>query len=245
MDKENNTHEENAGFEIDMPDFNLDLDLADFDIQGSTMEETRYQKPRFYQPQPEQNIKYDNAVTLARELRLDPGGRANVIVGGYFIFGDFLEAYVVEHNIQIRKMNISTLSMSQDNVDSLANLLNGGFVQELNLIVSYYFFSHERKALIPYIYENLDIDNRFQLAVAASHTKTITFDTAGGKKMVIHGSANLRSSNNLEQFTIEDNPELYDFYNEYQDRIIEKYKTINKPTLGKAFWNIVTTKKFK
>lgn len=233
-------------FNIEMPDFAVDFDISAFDIQATEEEhETRYTRPKLFRAAQESNIKYDNALALAKELRLEPGGRANAIVAGNFIFGDFLEAYIVEHNIRIRKMTISTLSMSQENVDSLANLLNGGYVDQLNLIISHYFFSHERQALIPYIYQNLDINNQFQLAVSGTHAKTVIFDTLGGKKIVIHGSANLRSSNNLEQFTIEDNPELFDFYDDYQDRIIERYQTIKKPVRVKPLWNLITTKKFK
>ena len=242
MDQPTDTEE----FTIEMPDFAVDFDLAAFNLQSTEEEtETRYTKPLLYKPTHQNNIKYENALALARELRLEPGGRANAIVAGNFIFGDFLEAYIVEHNIQINKMTISTLSMSQENVDSLANLLNGGYVQQLNLIISHYFFSHERQALIPYIYQTLDINNQFQLAVSGTHAKTVIFDTLGGKKIVIHGSANLRSSNNLEQFTIEDNADLFDFYDEYQDRIIEKYQTIKKPVRVKPLWNLITTKKFK
>ncbi|MCX6222467.1 MAG: hypothetical protein NTZ69_15960 [Bacteroidia bacterium] len=236
---------ESEVLEFEMPDFDVDFDLDAFDIRDTSEDETRYTKPRIYRPAPQSNIKYDNAVILARDLRLEPGGRTNVIVSGSFIFGDFIEAYIVEHNIKIQKMTISTLSMSQENVDSLANLINGGFVEELNLIISHYFFSHERHALIPYIYQTLDIDNRFQLAVAGTHAKTVIFDTLGGKKIVIHGSANLRSSSNLEQFTIEDNPELFDFYDDYQERIIAKYQTINKPVRVKPLWDLITIKKFR
>lgn len=245
MENNNTTSDELQDFNIEMPDFEMDFDLGSFDLMGDNQEETRYQKPKLYKPIPAYNIKYENAVALASELRLEPGGRANVVVAGSFIFGDFIEAYVVTHGIKIKRMTITTLSMSQENVDSLANLLNGGFVDELNLIVSHYFYSHERGSLIPYIYQVLDIDNRFQLAVAGTHTKTCIFDTLGGKKVVIHGSANLRSSNNVEQFTIEDNPDLFDFYQDYQDRIIDRYKTINKPVRVKPLWDLITIKKFK
>lgn len=243
---EDNTPEfQDEDFSIQMPDFSIDFDLSAFELKDGDPEETRYQKPRLYKPQPSQNIKYDNALALAKELRLEKGGRVNVIVAGSFIFGDFIEAYIVQHNIRIKKMTISTLSMSQENVDSLFNLLVGGFVDQLNLVISHYFYSHERHALIPYIYKTLDIDNRFQLAVAGTHAKTCIFDTLGGKKIAIHGSANLRSSNNVEQFTIEDNPELHKFYEEYQDKIIEKYQTIRKPVRVKPLWDLITTKTFK
>jgi hypothetical protein len=51
----------------------------------------------------------------------------------------------------------------------------------------------------------------------------------------------LRSSGNIEQFVIEDNEELYNFNKEYQDRIIEKYKTINKTIRSQQLWQQVET----
>lgn len=51
---------------------------------------------------------------------------------------------------------------------------------------------------------------------------------------MMHGSANLRSSSNIEAFTIEDNPQLYDFYEEIHAGLIEKYNTINKAVRGKT-----------
>ena len=233
--------EETAAVE---PDF--DLYFADFStIEGTDGLDDRYQKPMIYGGVKAYSVKYDNAVKLAKDLKLEPGGRFNVIISGAFIFGDFIEAYIVQHNIKVPKITITTLSLSQENVDSLANLVHGGYVDQMNLIISHYFYANERRGLVPYIYEKLDIDCKFQLAVAGSHTKTVTFNTTGGKAIVIHGSANLRSSQNIEQFTIEDNQELYDFYNEYQDNIIEKYQTIKKPIRVKPLWNLITTKKFK
>ena len=52
----------------------------------------------------------------------------------------------------------------------------------------------------------------------------------------MHGSANLRSSGNIEQFTIEENPELYEFYEEKYSKIIEKYATINHSIRMKEAW---------
>lgn len=231
--------------EFEVPEFDLtNFDLTNFDfLQEDDGIGQRYTKPKIYATIKETNIKYENARKLARELKVGEGERANVIVAGSFIFGDFIEAFITEHNVKVKKMTITTLSLSQENIDSLQNLILGGYVDELNLIISHYFYANERESLIPYTYQALDRDDRFQLAVAGTHTKTIIFETAGGKKIVIHGSANLRSSANLEQFTIEENKELYDFYDEYQDRILERYKTINKPVRVKPLWNLITTKR--
>ena len=167
-----------------------------------------------------------------------------MFVSGNFIFGDFIEAYIVGNNAKCRKMTISTLSLSQNNVDSLFNLLANGYIDELNLVVSVYFWGNEIRSLIPYIYRKLDFGNKFQLSIASVHTKTAQFETLGGRKVVIHGSANLRSSGNIEQFTIEENPELYDFYDEHFTRIVDKYATIRKPIRGNSLWSELVTKKF-
>lgn len=171
--------------------------------------------------------------------------RADAFIAGSFIFGDFIEAFMTMNHAITSKMTISTLSMSQENVDSLHNLMEAGFIKELNLIISVYFWAHERNGLLPYIYEQLDMDNRFQLAVAGIHTKTCHFETLGGKKICIHGSANLRSSGSIEELIVEENPGLYDFFDEQMGKIVEKYKTINKPIRNSNAWDLFTRKYFK
>lgn len=225
---------------IDLPD----LDASLFDVlNDGTGEETRYIKPRVYAT-PSDFVMYDNALKLARDIEITEGSRYDVVVNGSFIFGDFLEAFIVRNNAKCKKFTISTLSLNQNNVDSLHNLITHGYIDELNLIVSAYFYNMEIRALIPYIYRHLDIDNRLQLAVANVHTKTAQFETAGGKKIIAHGSANLRSSGSIEQFTIEENPELYDFYDDMFSRILERYQTIRKAVWGKDLWADLIRKKF-
>lgn len=123
-------------------------------------------------------------------------------------------------------------------------LLDNGYLDHLDLIISAYFYAHERHALVPYLYEHLDHQNRFQLSVCGTHMKTVHFETTGGKKIVIHGSANLRSSANIEQFTIEENPALFDFYEDISQKIIAKFKTINKPIRVQPLWDTITRKTF-
>lgn len=174
---------------FELPD--IDLGLVDF-LPADETEETRYTMPKVV-PMKEDFVMYDNAQKMARELRLGFGERFDAFVSGSFIFGDFIEAYLTTQHACARKMTISTLSMSQNNVDSLHTLMDKGYVEELNLIVSVYFWGNERGSLIPYIYRRLDMGDRFQLAVAEVHTKTAHFETLGGRKVVMHGSANLRS----------------------------------------------------
>lgn len=226
---------------IELPD--IDLNLVDL-LPNDEMEQTRYMKPRIAHYNEQDFVLYENAAKLAKELRVTKGMRADAFIAGSFIFGDFIEAFLVENHARAEHMTIATLSLSQENVDSLRTLMEKGYIGELNLVISVYFWGNERNSLIPYIYRELDIDNRFQLAVAGSHAKTVSFETLGGKKICIHGSANLRSSGSIEEFTIEENPALYDFYEEHYQRIIEKYKTINKPVRNSKAWDAMTKMRF-
>lgn len=235
-----------------MNDFDLEiegmpeLEMADMDMDFSTdfLEEhnNRYINPKPRKQIPDRILKFDNAINLAKSIEMGIGSRSHVLLAGNFIMGDFIEALFVEKNIHTKRLSVSTLSMSENNIDSFKNLIDSGYIDNLDLIVSSYFFSHERNALIPYMFEELDRDDKFQMAVAGTHTKICLFETDGGKKFVIHGSSNLRSSDSIEQITVEETPELYDFYKEFHDRIINDYSIINKDKRGKELWQAIVIK---
>ena len=223
------------GFEIDS-----DFDgFSDFDLEIDDVFETRYIKPPKAKERASHLLKYDNAKKLAQDLKPSRGMSAHVIVNGTFVFGDFIEAFLVENVIIAKKMTLSTLSMGYESVDSLLELMETGYVETLDLIVSGFHFSHKRHTIVQYTYDHLDIDNRFQLAVADSYTKVCLIETVHGAKVVIKGSANLISSGCIEEFSIEENAELYDFYYLYHKNIVEVYKTIDKTVRGKKLWNAI------
>lgn len=219
--------------EISLGDVGFDLDLGDMDLSFDLISEEKQEEIERYvvpkaQAMKTAHIVYANAEKLAQKIKLEKGMRYDVICAGNFIFGDFLEAFLVLNDCKAKKVDITTLSMSLDNVASLRDLMIHGYIDELNLCVSAYFYGHERHGLIPAIYNNLDIDNRFQLAVAGVHTKTICILTERGEKICIHGSANLRSSASVEFFTIEENADTYDFYAGFSDFLSSEYPTIKK-----------------
>jgi hypothetical protein len=224
-------------------DFNFDFDIGIDDIVADmfsdvevSFEKTRYAKP----PKTRiKNLKFEYAEELAEKLKIEKDCRYFCILSGNFILGDIYEAIATKQIIQYEKLTISTLSMSHDNVDSLKNLLMFNYCKKLDLIVSDYFYAHERNDIIKYIYQELDIDNRFQLAVAGTHTKIASFETNNGLKVVIHGSGNLRSSRSAEQISIEENAELYDFVDDFNIKIIEKYATIRKGIRASKLWEVV------
>ena len=201
--------------------------------------QSRYVSPPKCRDIPERCLKYEYAQQLAADIEVKAGSRFFVIVSGNFIAGDFLEALVVKHNWHIKELTVSTLSMHQGNVDSLVNLVEGNFVDKLNLIVSDYFFAHERRGLVPYIYEQLDKKDIFQFAAAGTHCKIVNIETHDGLKVVIHGSANMRSSGNIEQMQIDECPLLYDFNQDILQSILDKYGTIKKSVRRDNLWQAV------
>lgn len=219
--------------ELDI-NFNLDIDFEeiDFDI----FEETRYSIHKTKKNKTKK-VNYKYAKEYANEIVINKNIRYYSFIDGSFITGDFIEAFLVK-NKKPCKITLSTLSLSLENIDSFANLIHSGYILELNIIVSDYFFSHERNNLIRYMYEVLDINNIFQLAVCRTHTK-ITLIEYDDYKIVISGSANLRSSDNLEQISIEENEDLYNFNLKIHKGIIEEFKTINKSIKTKKLWQVV------
>lgn len=199
----------------------------------------RYVKPPKCREIPDRLLKYEYATELVADIEIEKGSRHFIIISGNFISGDFVEALIVKNNWHVKQLTISTLSLHQGNVDSLGNLIAGNFVDTLNLIVSDYFFAHERRGLVPYIYEHLDKASLFQFAAAGTHCKITNIETHCGLKIVIHGSANLRSSGNIEQFQVEENEQLYDFNQEVFDSILTKYKTINHSIRREELWQTV------
>lgn len=208
-------------------DFDFDPDLFDVDLTIDELEVKRYQKPVEGRTQA---VAYKNAHQLAREIELYKGFRAFVMVPGCFIFGDFIEAISELDKIRIERMTIHTLTMSQDSIDSLANVIAMDHPTQLQIIMSDYWYAHEhdkRTGLLWELYDKLDIGDGFRLAFCRTHAKVITILTKAGHKLVIHGSANMRSSGVIEQFVFEHDPDLYDFCEAYNDAILDRYDTIN------------------
>lgn len=227
----------------------IDFDLGDFDLDIDTdgLEDMpqRYSRPRIYGGSTGCRVDYEHAMDFARDFEFSPGMRVFAFVSGNFIFGDFIEALVDQRKLSVRRIAVQTLSMSEENIDSLRNIQEmSPRLESMDILLSAYFYSHERGGLVPYLYERLDNGDVLQVAFASMHTKIVTIETVKGNKLVMHGSANMRSSRNVEQIAVEADDGLYDFIDERTRRIMEAYGTINKgvkrprPLRGGALWRV-------
>jgi hypothetical protein len=230
--------------DLDLSDFDMDAfldDDFDFDFDSDTQAKPikktefarvkRYRRPR--------TVKYEYAAQLAKDIgRLEEDEHIFSIISGNFIAGDFIEAWLIENDFIAEEIIIATLSVSKDNIDSLKLLQDAGKVDKLGMIVSDYFFSHERKNGIEYIIDELSNGN-FYLAAAGIHTKITLIKTECGQHIVIGGSANLRSSRNVEQLTIDNSKVLYDFNREWMGKLLNDYQVNHKSLRGGKLWQLV------
>ena len=227
-DTEKQQPEEKADlFDLDLGD--LDFDLGDFDFEEREPDtRTRILQPRIDATVLTQAVLFEHALELAEKIDLSGKTRTYAWVSGAFIFGDILEALWRIKNIDIKELSIASLSISEENVDSWAGLLSQANIEKFNLVCSAYFYSHYKYDLVPYLYQQIGNDPRVQIAFGAYHMKIITLTTHHGNTLTIHGSANMRSSTNIEQMMVEpNNPELHDFNARMIADICDRYGTIN------------------
>lgn len=167
------------------------------------------------------DVAYENAATLARDIKIKKSETVYINLTGKFIFGDFIGAFIQENNLKVKELTVVSLAGNIEIYGLLIALIERGWVDKLNMVLSEYTIAMDKKhspeavnflkdALVKY-------KDRFELHTGRVHAKLVLIETEKGGKVTMHGSANLRSSQSIEQLIIQENAELYDFnYKFYQ-----------------------------
>lgn len=166
-------------------------------------------------------VSYENAVTLAKAIDIKKGETIYINLTGKFIFGDFIGAFIQENDLSVKELTIVSLAGNFEIYGLLVALLERGWVEKLNLVLSEYTIAMDKKhspKAIEFLKSSLQkYKGRFELHTGRVHAKLVLIETIKGGKVTMHGSANLRSSQSIEQLIIQENKELYDFnYKFYQ-----------------------------
>ena len=223
-------------------DLDFDFDLGDFDLltdDHSAINAPRRQ--RILKPRVDKKlldtrlVAYDNARAFVRDISLTEGARTYAWLDGSFIFGDVVEA-LGEIGKPVRRAWITSLGLSEENVDSFYNCFVAFGLEKLSLLLSGYFYSHEKFKIVKYMYDRLDVEIEtepdhwepaFQVGYFNMHAKIMALELLDGTKLTIHGSSNLRSSNSIEQITAETDPALFDFNVRTIREFMRRYYTVN------------------
>lgn len=219
------------GFDFGDLGFSLDFDdlaaMSFEDGEEDQLEGRLWSRPVVRAPK---LVAYEHALDMALEMVIDNQTETFAFVSGNFVFGDLLEALVDERKLGIRKLGIHTLSLNEDNIDSIRNVLEMTPVEELDVILSNYWYAHELKTgMVAYLFDQFDLENlELRVAFAGTHSKVITIETPRGNVLTMHGSANLRSSGNVEQLHISPDRGLYQFCEGMNRRILDAFDVLNQ-----------------
>ncbi len=161
-------------------------------------------------------IKPENAAAVLCHLPAGDGDRTHCVLRGDFVLCDLIPAIIADRGA-CPHLRIATLGMSVANADTLACLVERGSVGSLTLIVSHYFAQVDRATVFRAAAARLA--NVAQLVVTRCHAKVICLPTRAGDHFTIEGSANLRSSDNLEQMVIFNDSAAHDFHAAWIDEL--------------------------
>ena len=165
-----------------------------------------------------QFIRPENALVVVRRLP-EEGGTTHCILRGDFVLADLIPHLLEDSSCP--HLRIATLGMSAENAQLLAKLHGAGKVGKITLVLSHYFEQVNKSTV--YFEVRTALEGIAEFCVMRSHAKVICCprEKNGAKDwLVLEGSANLRSSDNLEQMTIFNDREVHDFHAEWMDHVL-------------------------
>lgn len=164
-------------------------------------------------------IKPDNAHEMVEHMSLAADDRLHCVVRGDFVLCDIIPL-VIKARGSCPHLRIATLGLSASNAATLVGHQERGLIGDITLIVSHYFRGVDRTTT--YREVRAILDGRARVAVTRSHAKVILLPTSGGDFFSLEGSANLRSSDNLEQMVVVNDRDTHDFHAGWIDELAAK-----------------------
>lgn len=219
-------------------DFKIDPIVFDIDVNLDFNKEDKnpFEKLPVYKIQ---KTKVKTSLELAKKIDIQKNDRTIVFSHGDFVFSDFIIS-LIQNNGFVADLSLSTLSLNTDNLAGLDWALKQGFVRNLKIIISDFWYQTNKYKFVPLILEMFaKYESRFEMAVCRSHCKICTIKTQNGLFISIHGSANLTSSQNLEQFMIEEGKQLFTIFNDFQNTIFNDYKLKKKTAKRNEIFNLI------
>ena len=153
------------------------------------------------------------------------GESVHVVVGQAFAGFDLLPAFLEMASAKsFGRLYLTTLGFSRDNLAQLAILIGGGAIQPLQTRILCGDFFRRADSGLWDVGKLMAKEHGFTFKSYRNHTKLILAELAG-RCYVVESSANLRSCQNVEQFTITQSRELFDFHAGWIDECLRFAKS--------------------
>lgn len=147
------------------------------------------------------------------------GETLHVIISGECSPFDLVTAAVEIAGQPIDQLVIATLGFSKDNVAGLSDLVDAGQVRHVVVICANYFKSMDKE-----IYAQMSEfcqKHSFPMGARRTHAKILMM-AIGQNRYVLEGSANLRACHSVEQVTMFNDAELFDWHLTWINELLEK-----------------------
>lgn len=151
------------------------------------------------------------------------GQAVHALMTGRYDLMVLLACLIEQHGQVCDQLRIATLSLKQRNTFELVRLIDAGRVKHATLLCSEFFRDHNGS-----IYEGVHQAftqrpaGKHRLAAARSHAKVVTMAFAGGDRLVLEGSANLRTNSNIEQFCLLNHAGVHDWHAQWIDNLVSR-----------------------
>ena len=162
-------------------------------------------------------LKKEKADIILQELP-QLGESLHIISNGSFDYFNFIPISVKLLGGKCTDFYFSTWTMNLGNTRALIKLYDEGKIEKINALVGLYFKKRE-SAVFNELYEGLKA--RGQKVYSNENHSKVTLLTNGVDYITISGSANFTSNPRIEQFSINNSKELFDFHKQWMDEIIK------------------------
>lgn len=163
-------------------------------------------------------IRPENSAQILAHLPADETERLHALLRGDFVLFELIPTIIAARG-RVDHLRIATLGMTAANAVGLANLLAAGLVHRLTLVVSHYFQQVDKTTLYAEVCAAL-APHGVAPIVSRNHAKVILLPFIDSPdRLTIEGSANLRSSDNVEQIVVFNSAATHDFHAEWIDAL--------------------------
>lgn len=144
------------------------------------------------------------------------------IMGGDYHGFDLVIAVRELAGAPIDALHVATLGFNRHNMTHLCEMLDAGDIGAVHLLCSEYFSAADFET---FGFAKLQLSRRgFRCVATRNHAKVLLF-AIGARRFIVESSANLRSCNNLEQFSLFQSAPLYEFHRAWIERVMSHADT--------------------
>jgi hypothetical protein len=154
-----------------------------------------------------------------------PGEALHALMTGRYDLMVLIVAILEKVGSPVDALRIATLSFNNRNTAEILHLIDTGVVKRLSLLCSEFFRDHNRPEYLGLEQGFAERAGPLKVAAVRSHAKVVCMQFKGGQKLVLEGSANLRTNSNREQFALIGDAALHDWHAAWIDDMVDHGKT--------------------